>query len=128
MAYKQAVQSEKRAARAAEKATKGRDAEKAFREGNFDQAIRLYTWLLEAAAYDAHAEKHAIWCNRSAALLKVGRYNEAAADARNALPAAPEGSIKAMYRLACAEKAMRRYTVAVQVLDDALEVRPCEAV
>ena len=75
-------------------------AKAAFAAGDFEAAAQLYSSLLERRS--AVEQRHLLLCNRAAALMKMGRYEDAANDARDAIQDAPEGFVKAHYRLACA--------------------------
>ena len=56
------------------------DAAKLFKEGFYSEAICAYDAALNLA--DAPTQIISILCNRSAALLKAGKFGEAAEDAR----------------------------------------------
>ena len=97
-------------------------AKAAFAAGDFEAAAKLYSSLLERRS--AVEQRHLLLCNRSAALMKMGRYEAAAADARDAIHDAPEGFVKAHYRLACALRGGGEYPGAQAACDDALQIRP----
>ena len=97
-------------------------AKRAFAEGHYEEAARLYSSLLERKS--AVDQRHLLLCNRSAALMKLGRYEDAASDARTAIQAAPEGFVKAHYRLACALRGAGDYAGAISECDRALLIRP----
>ena len=56
--------------------------------------------------------------------MKMGRYEDAANDARDAIQDAPEGFVKAHYRLACALRGAGDNAGAQAACDDALQIRP----
>lgn len=97
-------------------------AKRAFADGNYEEAARLYSSLLERKS--AVDQRHLLLCNRSAALMKLGRYEAAASDARTAIQTAPEGFVKAHYRLACALRGAGDYAGAISECDRALQIRP----
>ena len=67
-------------------------------------------------------QRHLLLCNRSAALMKMGRYADAATDARGAMQDAPEGFVKAHYRLACALRGGGDNAGALRACDEALQI------
>eukprot|EP00320_Phaeocystis_rex_P014991 CAMPEP_0119072016 /NCGR_PEP_ID=MMETSP1178-20130426/56621_1 /TAXON_ID=33656 /ORGANISM="unid sp, Strain CCMP2000" /LENGTH=198 /DNA_ID=CAMNT_0007053993 /DNA_START=33 /DNA_END=629 /DNA_ORIENTATION=- len=97
-------------------------AKAAFAAGDFEAACRLYSSLLERRS--AIEQRHLLLCNRAAALMKMGRYEDAANDARDAIQDAPEGFVKAHYRLACALRGCGDNIGALTACDDALRIRP----
>ena len=97
-------------------------AKAAFAAGDFEAAAQLYSSLLERRS--AIEQRHLLLCNRSAALMKMGRYDDAANDARDAIQDAPEGFVKAHYRLACALRGSGDNAGAQAACDDALQIRP----
>ena len=98
-------------------------AKSAFAAGNYEEAARLYSALLERRP-DATEQRHLLLCNRSAALMKMSRFEEAANDARAAIETAPEGFVKAHYRLACALRGGGDYAGALAECNRALQIRP----
>ena len=80
-------------------------AKACFAAGDYEQAEALFSILLQD---EAAADRLAHYCNRSACRLKLGRHDDAAADARVALEISPD-SVKAHFRLASAlvERAQR---------------------
>ena len=97
-----------------------RDAAKqAHGDGRYEVAVQLFSALLVQQPHD-----HALLCNRSASLLKLGRAAEAAADARRALNCSPPGQVKAHYRLACALKSDGRAAEAWEVANSGLAINP----
>jgi tetratricopeptide (TPR) repeat protein len=97
-------------------------AKAAFAAGDFEAAAQLYSSLLERRS--AVEQRHLLLCNRAAALMKMGRYEDAANDARDAIQDAPEGFVKAHYRLACALRGAGDNAGAQAACDDALQIRP----
>ena len=83
-----------------------KEANAAFASGDYASAVAQYTELLTETA--PRSDAVAIYCNRSAALLRLGRRNEAAADAQKAVlltedeDASSAQHVKALYRLASA--------------------------
>ena len=82
----------------------------------------MYSSLLERRS--AVEQRHLLLCNRAAALMKMGRWEDAANDARNAIHDAPDGFVKAHYRLACALRGAGDNAGAQAACDDALQIRP----
>ena len=97
-------------------------AKAAFAAGDFEAAAQMYSSLLERRS--AVEQRHLLLCNRAAALMKMGRWEDAANDARNAIHDAPEGFVKAHYRLACALRGAGDNAGAQAACDDALQIRP----
>eukprot|EP00965_Chrysotila_dentata_P124374 4111461-Pleurochrysis_carterae.AAC.1 len=85
----------------------------AFIQGNFEEARLRFSEALEANPTDA-----VLLSNRSAALDKLGRQEEAVQDAREAVRADPTYA-KAHYRLATALLALGRAGEAESVADTA---------
>ena len=73
-------------------------AKACFAAGDYERAESLFSILLQD---EAAADRLAHYCNRSACRLKLGRHDDAAADARVALEISPD-SVKAHFRLASA--------------------------
>ena len=73
-------------------------AKACFAAGDYERAEALFSILLQD---EAAADRLAHYCNRSACRLKLGRHDDAAADARVALEISPD-SVKAHFRLASA--------------------------
>ena len=105
-------------------------ANAAFAAGNYLDAVTQFTALL---AYEP--ESAALLCNRSAALLRMGRRDEAAVDAEHAAAASVSDvpqHVKALYRLANAlhdgdkshGDALQRSARALEVLRGALSLAP----
>ena len=101
------------------------EAHVAFTAGRYEDALRLFTLTIEqggAAADDASL------CNRSAVLFRLGRFAEAADDARAALRLLPpERCVKAHYRLACALFAADAPSEALISIEAALSLTPDSA-
>ena len=82
------------------------EGSRAFKDGEFDSAASWYGRALGSDDVDDELRVAAL-CNRSAALAKLGRLEEAAADAARAIPLAPRAP-KPYYRHACALRALGR--------------------
>ena len=96
-------------------------AKAAFAAGDYYLAVSLFTTLIDDGAAD---DRHLQLCNRSAALLKLGRPHEAAADARLAVTLSPPDFVKGHYRLACALQAEGELDEALETCRAALRVAP----
>lgn len=90
----------------------------AFAAGRYAEAVSLFGEALERTPAD-----HLLLCNRSAAQLKLGRYDAAVQDARRATDAAPS-FVKAHYRLACALQGRGDVEEALRSVDAALLLEP----
>ena len=97
---------------------------KLLREGYHAEAICAYDLALEAAQDDA--TRGAILCNRSAALLKAHKLDQAAEDASRAVELNPT-LVKPRYRQACALSALGRARDALMACDAGLAVAPGNA-
>ena len=96
------------------------EAKAAFAAGRHADAASLFGQLLQMSG----AELHLVLCNRSAAWAKLGMWQEAEVDARDAQAAAPPGFLKAPYRLACALQGGGQLDEALTVCDGALALSP----
>merc|ERR1719238_569359 len=104
---------------AAEQTSEGRHAARArFKEANYQQAAVLYT---EALALDD--SQHALYSNRAACFLKLGRYAQAREDAQACVRLAPEFA-KGHFRLALALQAEERYPDACAAFTKAINLEP----
>ena len=99
-----------------------------FKEGDLDAACDVYRNAMAALAANAggqHATEQptmsAVLCNRSAALLKLGRHEEAIVDAARAV-FMDSKSVKPRYRQACALKALGRNGDAIKACDAGLAI------
>mmetsp|Transcript_25812 Transcript_25812/g.29517 ORF Transcript_25812/g.29517 Transcript_25812/m.29517 type:complete len:822 (-) Transcript_25812:60-2525(-) len=93
-----------------------------FSQGNYDAALSLYTAAIEKA--DAEHNKEALiinLSNRSATLYKMEKYEGAQADASQALDASSGLNLKASFRLAKAQIALKAFGAAVGTLEGTLE-------
>tara|TARA_B110001452_G_scaffold248150_2_gene234676 strand:- start:1352 stop:3019 length:1668 start_codon:yes stop_codon:yes gene_type:complete len=87
-----------------------------FKQGNFQQAAVLYT---EALALDD--AQHALYSNRAACFLKLGRYAQAREDAQKCIELAPDFA-KGHFRLALALQAEEKYGEACASFDKVLKL------
>lgn len=96
-----------------------------FIKGEYDHALALYSTAIETA--DSQANKEALilnLCNRSACFGKMDRHEEAQIDAHQALGASNFTNIKAFYRLAKTQMALKSFSNAMETIQaglDALE-------
>jgi len=90
----------------------------AFKAGNYQQAAVFYT---EALALDA--SQHALYSNRAACFLKLGRYAQAREDATECTKLAPSFA-KGHFRLALALQAEEKPAEACNAFGKALEIEP----
>ena len=95
----------------------------AFRAGDFERAIAAYAEALAALASDDSATRSSILCNRSAALMKLSRADEAVRDAASAVAATPD-AVKPHYRHACALRAGGAIGEALAACDAGLALAP----
>lgn len=94
-----------------------------FSKGDYDHALALYNSAVDLA--DSQRDKDALivnLCNRSACLGKMERHEEAQTDARQALEASNFSNIKAFYRLAKTQIALKSFSNAVETIQAGLEV------
>lgn len=105
----------RQAARVAFKKNGGNDE---FKQGNFQQAAVLYT---EALGLDD--AQHALYSNRAACFLKLGRYAQAREDATKCIELAPD-FCKGHFRLALALQAEDKYGEACAAFDKVLTFEP----
>merc|ERR550514_1499348 len=89
-----------------------------FKEANYQQAAVLYT---EALALDD--QQHALYSNRAACFLKLGRYAQARDDAQACVRLAPEFA-RGHFRLALALQAEESYAEACAAFTKALRLEP----
>ena len=90
----------------------------AFKAGNFQQAAVFYT---EAMALDD--TQHALYSNRAACFLKLGRYTQAHEDALKCTQLAPDFA-KGHFRLALALQAVTKPAEAVAAFQRCLDLDP----
>merc|ERR1719231_2023467 len=90
----------------------------AFKAGNFQQAAVFYT---EALARDA--SQHALYSNRAACFLKLGRYAQAREDALECTKLAPSFA-KGHFRLGLALQAEEKPAEACGAFGKVLELEP----
>jgi Flp pilus assembly protein TadD len=131
-------------ARIAERKAKDKEEEEArlaaeaARDVALDDALSAGKAAFAAGDYSA-AEKHfdvaldtnmanrpEVLCNRAAALIKLGRFEDAACDASEASDLEPS-MLKAHYRLACALKALGRRDCGLKACRAALALQPDHA-
>jgi tetratricopeptide (TPR) repeat protein len=91
-----------------------------FKAGEWAQAAVEYTQSL------AEEESGGVRCNRAAAFLKLGRHEQALADAEAAAQAQP-GASKPLFRKGLALHALRRYAEAGAALSAAAALEPASA-
>ena len=96
-------------------------ARAAFAAGDFEAAARLFGDAMHSACHAG--EQHHLLCNRSAALVKCGRFAEAVEDAELAIASSPD-NVKAHYRRAQALEGMGSYRLGEQACADALRLDP----
>lgn len=81
-----------------------------FAEGNYDGAVQLYTFAIDKAKTDNNDEALILnLCNRSACFYKMEKYEEAHTDALSALEISNGTNVKASYRLAKTQIALKQY-------------------
>ena len=94
-----------------------------FSKGDYDSALSCYNAAVEKA--DSMKDKEALvlnLCNRSACLFKMERYEEAQTDAAQAVVSSDGDNLKALFRLAKAQVALKSYTNAIDTVDQAMAV------
>ncbi len=94
------------------------EANKYFEEANYEQAIKLYTEILETDPNNPN-----ILCNRSAAYIKLGNYNLAVIDAVKTTGLKPDWG-KAWGRLGGALYGQERFDEALVAYNKANELEP----
>eukprot|EP00966_Prymnesium_polylepis_P085416 1977554-Prymnesium_polylepis.1 len=102
---------------------------KCFKDGKLDLALLWYARALAALVKQADVDLSAVGavlCNRSAALVKLGRHDAACADAAQAVELQPD-QVKPHYRHACALRALGRHDAAVAACDKGLALAPGHA-
>merc|ERR1719420_66691 len=90
----------------------------AFKASNYQQAAVFYT---EAMTLDA--TQHALYSNRAACFLKLGRYQQAREDAEACIRLQPSFA-KGYFRLALALQAAGEYGEACAAFGKVLELEP----
>lgn len=90
----------------------------AFKAADYQQAAVLYT---EAITLDA--KQHALFSNRAACFLKIGRYEQALSDAESCIALAPDFG-KGHFRRALALQALSRYPDACGSFTKVIELEP----
>lgn len=94
-----------------------------FSKGDYDQSLALYNAAVDLA--DSQRNKEALivnLCNRSACLSKMERYEEAQMDAHQALEASEHKNIKAFYRLAKTQIALKSFGNAVDTIQGGMHI------
>ena len=98
-----------------------------FKQGNLEEACKAYSRALElllSVTDDVDLVSGSnVLCNRSAALVKLSRFDDAVRDATDAVHFDPH-KVKPHYRLATALAAMGRHREAVDACDDGLDLAP----
>lgn len=97
---------------------KVRESNAACESGDFGRAIQLYTEALRH-----YPNNHILYSNRSAALLKLGRFTEALQDATCARQVNPSWP-KAHYREGVALQCLGRHGDALAVFSTGLSIEP----
>lgn len=93
-----------------------------FAQGNFDHAVQLYTLAIDKARATSDSDALQLnLCNRSACFFKMERYEEAHADALQALEISNGKNVKASYRLAKTQIALKQFDQAHQTVQTALD-------
>ena len=98
-----------------------REGNKAFKDGNVDLAIRLYSEGIEA-----DPNNFALFSNRSMALARQERWHAAAADGIRCVDLNP-GFMKGFHRAGHALQRLGRYGEAVKILERGLAAHPGNA-
>lgn len=110
--------------------TKLRDtANTAYRKGQHDEAVRLYSYTIGMAEARpgwepvalAREELGALYANRAQAQMAVQKWPEALLDARCSVECRANGNVKAWWRIAKCLAEMGRCEEALGVLHEALE-------
>jgi stress-induced-phosphoprotein 1 len=91
-----------------------------FKEGKYDEAIVLYSEIL-----DEDEDNHLVLSNRSATYIKMGKYDEALVDAARCTKLKPEWG-KSWGRLGAALHGQCNYDDALVAYNKANELEPCE--
>jgi len=118
-----AVDAAERRVDAAEKRATGNQL---FKNGDLEAACEAYASALEALLYNTEPDlsaMSAVLCNRSAALVRLDRGEDAVRDATDAVQFDPR-QVKPYYRLATALDSLGRHREVVDVCDEALELAP----
>lgn len=111
--------------------TKLRDtANTAYRKGQYDEAVRLYSYTIGMALARpgwepvalAREELGALYANRAQAQMAVQKWPEALLDARCSVECRASGNAKAWWRVAKCLAEMGRCEEAMRVLGEAVEV------
>jgi serine/threonine protein kinase len=90
-----------------------------FSAGRYDEALALYNSALEVAS---PSSKVILLCNRSATYLQQEEYELAEQDAADAWKLSQETSVKAAFRLAKTQLALRKFEGAKDTIQAALKV------
>jgi tetratricopeptide (TPR) repeat protein len=90
----------------------------AFKEGNNNEAIDLYT-----KAIDLNPDDHVYYSNRSAAHMKMSNISKALKDAQRCVELQPEWS-KGYNRLGVAQQGLKRFEQAAASFNKGLELEP----
>jgi len=93
-----------------------------FSNGEYDSAVQLYTMAMDKARETKDDAALTLnLCNRSAFLYKMERYEEAHTDALEAVQISNGRNVKASYRLAKTEIALKNYDQAQETIQTALD-------
>lgn len=92
-----------------------------FAKGEYDNALQLYTMAIDKARQDKNDEALVLnLCNRSACLYKMEHYEEAHTDALQAVEISNGKNVKASYRLAKTQIALKQYDKVEETVQAAL--------
>eukprot|EP00960_Hanusia_phi_P026775 746460-Hanusia_phi.AAC.1 len=90
----------------------------AFKSGNFEEAVRLYS-----SAIEEDKENEVLYSNRSASLLALNRIDEARRDAEKCIELKPDWA-KGHYRRSRVHEKMKEFQLAAVCMAKALELDP----
>ncbi len=93
------------------------DANTAFNEGNYEEAVDLYTQEL-----DANADNREAYVNRGMAYLELDQNGNARADFQQAIEMDPEAGPRAYYGLGTAQRRLDQADAALENYNRALEL------
>ena len=92
-----------------------------FSNGNYDAALSLYTAGLEQASKD-HPNRVLLLCNRSATFFHQEQYEQAEQDAEEAWSTSQQQNVKAAFRLAKTQMALKKFEAAKQTIQAATKL------
>ncbi|XP_058978568.1 protein unc-45 homolog B-like [Musca domestica] len=93
----------------------------AFKDGKYDEAIKLYTQAIKKG--EKHKELPIFYKNRAQAYLKESKWEEALADCNESLKLAPKDP-KALFRRAQAYEGLKKYPEAYKDATDLFKADP----